>query len=695
MKWIYDIESFPNLFLLCAKNTETKELLKFQISQLQDDRLKLLKWLQNDVEVIIGFNNLSYDYPMLHHVMTTLYNEKGSILCKKSHEYSNKLVKSNKFIKRETPIIKQIDLFKINHYDNKARITSLKLLQFNLKLNNIQELPYPVGTILNSQEIQNVIDYCDNDVLATEMLYYETISEIDLRIKLSDIYKIDFTNFNSTKVGEYILLSKITEKLGEKIIYDFIETDYGVKKTIINTKRDFININDVIFSYVQFTSKPFKKILNWFKLKIITQTKGVFSEIPFSELTILEPYYQIEKKNGKQQTLNVIFKNLKYDFGVGGIHASIDSGIYEANDDYFILDIDVESYYPNLAIKNSFYPLHLTKEFCNIYENIFKERQTYNKKTHPTENMALKLALNGAYGKSNSEYSALYDPLFTMKVTINGQLLLCMLSERLMEEIPNIQTLQMNTDGTSIRVNRKYKDKVYEICKRWEKLTNLGLEYVEYSKMIIKDVNNYLAIKLDGNVKRKGAAFIYKINPGELELHKNFSMLIVPKALEAYFVYGKDVTEFIMNHNDIYDFFKRTKINKQDKLFLEYENKQIDLQRVTRYYISGTIISERKINKFEGTGGILIKEMPPLAQKETKKMILDYDRLVKKGTDLSYEDYKKSLIKNRFSNIEAGYLCTECNDLSLTSTDEIKSKLNYQYYIDEVYKIINQIENKI
>ncbi len=702
-RWLFDEEVYPNLFLLSAKNCITGERRRFQVSPLGDDRNSLAAWLRDEVDEMVGFNNIFYDYPVLHHALTKGWDLRGRDFCSSVFKFSDSLIKGKRnYLKEHEFIRKQIDLFKINHYDNKAKMTSLKLLQFNLRLRNIRELPYEPGTLLTNEQIQIVIDYCDNDVDATELVYVETLAEIELREKMSPVYGIDFTNYNSTKMGEYILISKIIQSLGEDVVYDKIETERGVRRKIRNTKRDSIDLRDVIFPYVAFTTEPFQKILEWFKNRTITETKGVFSEIPFDELKSLEPHYIVEKKNGKQQTLNVIYKGFQYDFGVGGIHGSVSPGIYEADDQYEIWDWDVASYYPNLAIKNRFYPEHFGEVFCDIYEGIYIERQGYPKKTHPAENIALKLALNGSYGKSNSEYSELYDPAYTMKTTVNGQLLLCMLSERLMEEIPDCTMLQINTDGMTVKVHKKYIEQMKSICARWEKLTMLELESVTYSKMIIANVNNYIAVKESGgDPKRKGAAFIYKVAPGELELHKNFSMLVVPKALEAYFVYGKPVEEFIKNHDDVYDFFKRTKVNRTDKLYtrLYDENAQItseeEVQRIVRYYISGSqqYHKETKTWSYTGTGGTLIKEMPPLAQKLTKKLLTDFAKEQKNGYPGTLDDYKESLIKPRESNIEAGYLCSIANDMDLISVEQIKSSIDYQYYIDEVYKIIDSIEN--
>lgn len=702
-RWIWDIEVYPNLFLISAKHCVTGERRRFQVSPLGDDRQKIALWITEEVEEMVGFNSLFYDYPVFHYAASKLWNLRGRDFCSKLFAYSTSIIKGKKvYIKNHEYLKKQIDLFKINHYDNKAKMTSLKLLQFNLRLKNIRELPYEPGTVLTDEQIQVVIDYCDNDCDATELVYKETLAEIELREKLSPQYNIDFTNFNSTKIGEYILISRIIDKLGEEVVYDKYETDTGIKRKIKNTKRDSINLNDVIFPYVDYTTEPFQKILEWFKSRVITETKGVFSGIPFDELTSLEPHYFVEKEKGKQKTLNVIYKGFQYDFGVGGIHGSVAPGIYVSDDEYEIWDWDVESYYPNLAIKNKFYPEHFGVEFCDIYEGIFIERQGYPKKTHPTENLALKLALNGSYGKSNSEYSALYDPVYTMKTTVNGQLLLCMLSERLMEEIPDIMMIQINTDGMTVRVHKKYVEQMKSICARWENLTKLKLENVVYSKMIIKDVNNYIAVKTDGKAKRKGAAFIYKVEPGELELHKNFSMLIVPKALEAYFVDNIPVKDFIMNHNDIYDFFKRTKISKTDKLYARKLDShgnitfQEEVQRIVRYFVSGSqeYIKEDKKFVYHGSGISLVKEMPPLPPKETKKLLDAFALAQQQGYEGTLEEFKELQKKPRNTNMEAGYLCTIVNDMSLMSEKEIKSKIDYQYYIDEVYKVINLIENK-
>jgi hypothetical protein len=688
-RWIYDEEMYPNAFILCAKNVDTKQRVSFQISPYKNDKEALARWLLNDVVDMVGYNNLFYDYQLLDYLIKTVFNLRGRDIVAKMYRKSSYIINKSRYPKKTYHLRKQIDLFKINHFDNVNKSTSLKLLEFNLKMKNIQDLPYPVGTVLTKQQIDNVVDYCFNDVDATEEVYYETLPEIELREKMSAMFDIDFTNYNSTKMGEHILIKKIAEQLGEHVVYSTIEQENGgFKKIPRNTVRESIDLSEAVFDYITFKTEPFKRILEWFKSRVITETNGVFSNIPIEELEIIEGYYAlkcvkwhpgkekmvwaslVDTKN-RLKTLNIVNFGFQYDFGVGGIHGSVLSGIYEADDEYEMRDIDVTSYYPKLAIENKFYPEQYGVEFCEIYESIFIERQKYPKKT--PENLAMKLALNGSFGKSNSQHSCLYDPMYTMKTTINGQLLLCKLSEELMLNIPGCQMIQINTDGMTIKFKRSDSHLVDSICKEWENYTQLELEAVNYSRMIIKDVNNYLALSTDGYVKRKGAAFIYKKTPGELELNKNFSQLVVPKVVESYFVDGVIPEDFLHGHNDIFDFFKRTKIKRSDRLWLKRFNEKgneifaEETQRITRYVISGEIFydKETKLYNTVGSGYSFVKEMPPLPGKD--------------------------MVRN--NSIESGYLCTPWNVLP-DNLDSIKNIIYYPYYIKEVYKTINIIENE-
>lgn len=632
--YVYDIEIFPNYFLLCAENPHTNEKLSFEISPKQDDRITLLEWLKSDIR-LFGFNSINYDGKVLQKLISNL-NLKGKQLVSILKQHSDKLITDEKYsmFQKRFTLCPNVDLMLIHHFDNDARRCSLKQLEFAFQMTNIQELPFEHNTVLTESQMELVKEYCQNDIEATKRLYLHSLEDIKLRESLSKEYNIDMMSWNSPKIGEKSFAFKLSKEI-------------GANKLTQKTYRESINIKDIIFPYIEFKEERFQKLLEYFNSKTIIGTYKVFTEIPFEELSPIEGYYKLNKTKGVQRNLNILYKDIEFIFGTGGLHACTEPGIYESDDEYTIIDIDVSSYYPNLAIKNKLYPEHLGVEFCDIYEKRYDERGQYAKGT--VGNSSIKLELNGVYGKSNSEHSPFYDPKYTMTITINGQLLICMLAEALMY----ISTLlQANTDGVTVKVLKSDLPKVFAIIEWWEQLTKLKLEYVYYTKMIIKDVSNYMAISDKGKVKRKGSAFKTK---SELELHEDHSALIINEAISAYFISGISPEQYLLQDlesNGLSNFFMRAKVQKGHKLIARIDDQDTTLQRLVRYVVTNTGVS-------------LIKIMPPLA---------------------------KNPDKWRETEIEAGWKTTVCNNLSIVNIEELKNNLNLEYYLLAIKKIINAIE---
>jgi len=607
--YAYDIEVYPNVFTLAMKRLSTGDRWLFECSSRRNDLVQmteLLLWLKRNDSIMVGFNNIGYDYPVLHHVIdrcsyitpSEIYDKSMSII---DGPYSDRF---KHVIWDRDRYIEQLDLLKIHHFDNVAKFTSLKMLEFNMRSQNIQDLPFPPGLHLTSDQIDTLITYNHHDVAETEKFFNESSSEIELRKKLSEKYGKDMTNFNDKKIGVDYLITEI-EKTSPGSCYVKVDG----KRTPNQTIRSSIAFKDVIFPYVKFEHPEFIRVYDWLMEQVITETKGAI--------------------NGLDCTIN----DFKYVFGTGGIHGSIDPCTVTADSYYKIKDIDVTSYYPSLGIVNRVYPEHLGESFCGLYADIKKQRLSYPKGT--PENKMLKLSLNGSYGDSNNPYSPLYDSKYTMTITINGQLLLCMLAERLMK-IPDLRMIQINTDGVTVKYPRHLEGYVTDVCDWWQKYTMLDLEDVDYSRMFIRDVNNYVAESVDGKIKRKGA-YEYK-----LEWHKNHSCLVVQKAVEAALLHDTPVETFIYNHQDPMDFMLRTKVPRSSELFLG--DRQV--QNICRYYISVT-------------GRDLYKMMPPLKGKANKRKI----------------------------GINVGWLVSECNNMA----DYQPGNINYTYYINEARKLVDPL----
>lgn len=607
--YVYDIETFPNVFTLAVEHAEAPIRWSFEISERRNDSkeiIEFLRYLSDTSARMVGYNNLGFDYPVVHTLMQmgysdaqTLYNKAMAII--HAQDDDNRWMHS---VKPSDRHVEQIDLFKIHHFDNKARATSLKVLEFNMRSDSIEDLPFKVGTNLNAEQIEVLKKYNAHDVAQTKAFYHHTLDMIRFREELTHKYQRDFMNHNDTKIGKDYFAMRLEE--AGVTLYDF-----GPKgRTPRQTKRPVIQLKDAILPWITFQSSEFNRVLGWLKDQTITETKGVFDDV-------------VARVNG-----------FDFVFGLGGIHGSVESEVIESDDEFIVVDLDVTSYYPNLAITNGFYPEHLGKTFVSIYKHLFEQRKSYPKKS--AESAMLKLALNGVYGDSNNQFSVFYDPLFTMSITLNGQLLLCLLAEGLMH-IEGLRLIQVNTDGLTVRVPRANKWLVDVAAAAWQQRTGLNLEEAVYKAMMIRDVNNYIAVYENGSTKRKGA---YEY---DMDWSQNHGGMVIAKVAEKVLVEGAPIRKTLEQWPDIMDFMLRTKVPRSSHLAIERDGVTVQLQNITRYYIA------------EG-GGHLFKWMPPLAKKpgEWRKI-----------------------------GVESGWGVQPCNDIK----DAGKLPVDFDYYIREVEKL--------
>jgi hypothetical protein len=607
--WAYDCETYVNVFTIAFEHIGSSLKVAFEISPWRNDSkaiIDFVMWLKKSNARMIGFNSLGFDYPILH-TLLRMGNSDANTLYLKAQAIINGQDGDERWLHQVNPsdrYVEQIDLFKIHHFDNKARATSLKVLEFNMRSDNIEDLPFKIGSTLTQEQLPKLKQYNAHDVAQTKAFYFKTLDMIRFREELTQKYQRDFMNHNDTKIGK----DYFTMKLEDAGVSCY---DYGPKgRTPRQTKRPVIHLRDAILPWISFQQPEFTRVLNWLKGQSITETKGVFNDI------------------------TATIDGFEFVFGLGGIHGSVESTVVESTDDLVVIDLDVSSYYPNLAISNGFYPQHLGREFCNIYQHLYEQRKTYPKNS--AENAMLKLALNGVYGDSNNQFSIFYDPLFTMSITLNGQLLLCVLAEGLME-IEGLTLIQLNTDGLSVRVPRANKWLVDTAAAAWQHKTKLQLEEAVYKAMFIRDVNNYLAVYENGTVKRKGA---YEY---DMDWSQNHGGMVVAKVAEKVLVEGAPIRKTLEQWPDIMDFMLRTKVPRSSYLAVEHDGVTSQLQNITRYYIA------------EG-GGRLFKWMPPLAKKpgEWRKI-----------------------------GVEAGWGVQPCNDIR----DAGKLPVDFNYYIQEIEKL--------
>ena len=647
--WVHDYETLANLFVAVFINARSEETETFAIHALRDDRQELYNFLeQNQLkkEWHISFNGLGFDSQITEYILKNkelilncepktaanlIYKQAQSVIDRSSKgeflEFSPKNLS-----------IKQLDVFKLNHWDNPAKRSSLKWIEYTTDWHNILDMPIPHGKSIHTfEEIDKVIEYCINDVQATKHIMKLSKKQISLRNKLSKEYNIDLYSASEPRIAKELFLHYLSKETGI--------SKYELKQ--LRTHRDEIRFSEIILDYVKFETATFQNLLSKFSQVVIKPS---------------------ETKNGFKYSVR--YKGVTTDFGLGGVHGVNKPGVYQSNKEMVIISSDVVSYYPNLAIKNKWSPEHLPKEvFSTQYEWFFNERKKIPK--YDPRNYVFKIILNSSYGLSNDVNCFLYDPLMTMQITCNGQLSLMMLYEMIMERIPGAVPLLQNTDGLETMIPKKYMDQYYEICKEWEQITQLALEHDTYKKLIMRDVNNYIALTTYKEVNKEQFDSIKKENPyykfteyqnryfyattkckgvfefNDLALHKNKSYKIIPETIYNYFIHGIQPETFIKTNKNIFDFCAGKKIIGDWKFYAEYPENREKLQKTIRYYVSNT-------------GAKLVKE--------------------------NFTDGRRSLL-------EAGPWYQKLY-LKHTKADFSKYDINYTYYLKKINDEINKLEPK-
>jgi hypothetical protein len=332
--YVHDIENYPNVFLFGAIHALTETPYIFEISHRRDDRQAFYlftEYLREHRAEEVGYNNLGYDYPVQHSILNNIMYITNADIYKKGDSIIN-AGDENRFahmVWEKDWIVPQLDLYKIHHFDNQAKRTSLKTLEFNMRMENIEDLPFTPGTYLTDSQIDTLRQYLIHDLKATLMFYKHSKKLIDFRRELSAKYGRNFMNHNDTKIGKDYFIMEL-EKSGIQCF------EPGSRKPR-QTHRPSIALNSVIFPYVRFEQPEFNRVLNWLRQQVITETKGVFTD------------------------LSADINGFSFDFGTGGIHGSIESQTIRSTENYVIIDLDVASFYPNLAISNELFPAHLGK----------------------------------------------------------------------------------------------------------------------------------------------------------------------------------------------------------------------------------------------------------------------------------------------------------------------------------------------
>lgn len=464
-----------------------------------------------------------------------------SILCDfNPYEINNHIIVEKRSGYTFSSLLNKIQL---NNYDVGTMLYSLKQLE-GFMGNDIREttVPFDIDRPLTEAEIQETVKYCRHDVEQTIEVFLQKKADFDAQMDIIKTFKLPLNYIGKTKAQITALaLGCQRKKFDDEWEISFVPT----------IKLD-----------------KYKHIWDWFRNP--------------------ENY-----KNGEK--LEVIVCGIPHVFGLGGIHGASDTPIHKKG---LIIHVDVTSYYPSLMIRYDL--LSRTVKDKNVYKEIYDKRVALKKAGKKKEQAPYKIILNGTFGITNDQYSLAYDPRRNHEVTINGQLLLLDLLEKLENYC---EIIQSNTDGLIIQIpdTDEAFEQIDDICYEWEKRTGMKLGFDMVSEIWQKDVNNYIFKYEDGKLERKGA-YVKELSTLDNDLP------IINKALVDYMTKNISVEDTINNCQLLWMFQKIVKVS--GKYLCGWHNGQRLTDKTFRVFaslnISDTYIGKQKsegatIEKFANT----------------------------------------------------------------------------------------------
>lgn len=607
---IYDAECYPNFFCVSFKCPDTGKVIYFERSPDSDFDNERLRWMMFKF-CTVGFNSLAYDVPMV-------FAAAQGFDCAKLKALSNALIgegmrprEAQKEFGFRVPfdMLNQIDLIEVAPLEG-----SLKLYAARLQAARLQDLPFEHTRVLSKSEAEIVKFYNINDDDNTILLYKELLPEIRLRETLGAEYNQDVRSKSDAQIAEAVIASELTKLTGRY--------PGKPKESISSVKYDAP-------SWIGYVSPELRGIVDAIEAATFPLDGNGSPMWP-------EGLGEREKtKTGYTNVLKTRIGSSVYKLGMGGLHSSEKNVAHIATADTLLIDRDVASYYPRIILNERLFPKHLGEAFLHVYEALVNKRLAAKKAGNKTIANALKITINGGFGKFGNQYSLLYSPKLLLQVTITGQLALLMLIE--MVEFHGIPVVSGNTDGIVIKCPVDRYDDLNRIVAMWEEITGFETEETRYKGLYCRDVNNYFAVKQKGDEKGKMLSdrLGVKIKGSYAEvgsalnsvLSKNAEHLVCSDAVLYALTQGRSVRETIEACRDVRRFTTVRRVNGGAEKNGEFIGKIIrwyyakDCPGVIRYISNGNTVK-----KSEGAKPLM--DLPPEFPSD-----IDYDWYVSKAEE--------------------------------------------------------------
>lgn len=404
------------------------------------------------------------------------------------------------------------------NFDTMLRMdTGLKSLEAFMG-NNIKEtsVPFNIDRKLNAAEIAETIKYCKHDVEQTIEVFLARKAEFDAAMGLVKIFNLPLEYMGKTGA------QRVAKILGGRGLKFDDEFDFPIVDTLRLSK--------------------YRACRDWYR----------------------KPENQDYRKKQKLKIAGV-----EHTLAWGGLHGAIPKYYGEG----IFLMADVTAYYPSLQLRYKFGYRNMANP--ENFEKIHNENLNHKKSGDKVARLPYKIADNAISGQLKDQYSPLYDPRENNAITVNGQLLLVDLIEKLESYC---QLIQSNTDGILLKL-RSLDDfeKIDDIVWEWEQRTGMRMEFDIFTKVFQKDVNNYLLVGPNGKTKTKGA---YTKGLSKVD----YDLPIINKAMIDYMVKGIPIEQTINGCDELIMFQKVVKLS--GKYWAVWHNGRYTFEKCYRVFAS-------------------------------------------------------------------------------------------------------------
>ena len=253
--------------------------------------------------------------------------------------------------------------------------------------------------------------------------------------------------------------------------------------------------------------------------------------LDFKVVETVESGRKKKKLDGTRLSETVKLRDKSGTVAKGGFHTDDQPSFWIADDRRRLLECDFNSFYPALILFHKLCPQHIPAHpFLHSLKKLVDKRLAV-RDTDPVLSAGMKVAVNSVFGKTGSPYSWLCDPTALFSVTILGQLTILALIDLLFVCEDHVELVSANTDAVLFRVTREAADIVIEACNDWAATQGQSLGWTEFSRVVKRDVNNYLGFGLDGKVIRAKGAYAYDA----YRVRGKACNRVVIDAVQAYF----------------------------------------------------------------------------------------------------------------------------------------------------------------